>query len=1091
MNALPPCKRRSNTTSPSFPLHFHLLDIIVTTQEAARANGVYSKDIPDPVSNEEETEVFVYLTGVKQDGLSVCVEVSGFRPYLYFSIPQQWRLTDVQAFVAVFQEHVHVELERRWPFFGYQQEKQQYAKLQFPTIKAYQIFASNFKNQENRMRSIRRARSKMRNAHVLLDTRKEAFRVHMRTFDFSLFFQIATGITVSNWVTLLEAEESLRPFSSTTFNLVCTTEDVVPNNNGMSGCAPITILSFDIESYSPSHPKDSHVPSNHVINIGMELSTYPGKDPPIRIVLCLGQALPSQDPDTYFVCFDDEGALLTGFREMIQHYDVDVITGYNIFNFDYRYMCDRWERMTKMRWLSEHQWEVYDRKSDIRLYKKHTYQIKGKDGNSKDVNFDHSYGTYEEYKTAYAYFSNLSTTFAYCGKLLVDECKLTVKILNTAAYGDNEMRRFDKPGRPEVDMWMHIKNNFQLNIPYKLESVSQHFLGVGKIDLPYLKMFALYEEGTPEALHEIAKYCAKDCDLPLALFYKLNILENANEMAVVCSTKISDIFTRGQGIKAYNLICRYSLKEGYVVNKLKMVKPEYVGATVLEPIPGYHINPVATLDFKSLYPSIMRAHNFCYSTLVVDRNKQPSARIHTRFGKATYSGRSKYNNTTYYGATLGWGKVFMPSSEYRKCNLVNDYTACGEEIRFVSNRVRKGILPQILESLLNQREIAKREKKNATDPFMKNIQNGRQLALKVACNSIYGFTGVKQGALPCWKIAAATTKVGRKMIDDSKEICEAANPTGLLCIYGDTDSVMIKCTKLPGTMEGVKECFRFGDTLAEILTAYFGKQTNTTGIIVMEMEKVCLPFINWPAKKRYVINYWEHPDDESHIEAKGVQMKRRDGAPILVELWQQLVSNVMALKEGIKSREQLGEESGNILDNMLRRIQDNEVPLEGYTISKSLRSDYKNNNLPHVAVSDKIKRRVASGEITRDIPKAGDRIAYVVVEGKKKSKQFERAEDPDWVKSHKECNVDRVYYVKTLWKGSKDMWKYFGDFDAKFQRTINALQRKRDGNQSITNFFALTNKRQAPRPLEKPRTQKKVKKTKNILDFFAAAKTPC
>lgn len=42
----------------------------------------------------------------------------------------------------------------------------------------------------------------------------------------------------------------------------------------------------------------------------------------------------------------------------------------------------------------------------------------------------------------------------------------------------------------------------------------------------------------------------------------------------------------------------------------------YEGATVLEPIAGYYKSPVATLDFASLYPSIMMAHNLCYSTLL-------------------------------------------------------------------------------------------------------------------------------------------------------------------------------------------------------------------------------------------------------------------------------------------------------------------------------------------------------------------------------------------------------------------------------------------------------------------------------------------
>ena len=43
---------------------------------------------------------------------------------------------------------------------------------------------------------------------------------------------------------------------------------------------------------------------------------------------------------------------------------------------------------------------------------------------------------------------------------------------------------------------------------------------------------------------------------------------------------------------------------------------QYKGATVIEPKKGYYDTPIATLDFSSLYPSIMMAHNLCYTTLL-------------------------------------------------------------------------------------------------------------------------------------------------------------------------------------------------------------------------------------------------------------------------------------------------------------------------------------------------------------------------------------------------------------------------------------------------------------------------------------------
>ena len=50
--------------------------------------------------------------------------------------------------------------------------------------------------------------------------------------------------------------------------------------------------------------------------------------------------------------------------------------------------------------------------------------------------------------------------------------------------------------------------------------------------------------------------------------------------------------------------------------KIENLTDKYEGAIVIDPKRGYYTHPIATLDFASLYPSIMMAHNLCYSTLV-------------------------------------------------------------------------------------------------------------------------------------------------------------------------------------------------------------------------------------------------------------------------------------------------------------------------------------------------------------------------------------------------------------------------------------------------------------------------------------------
>lgn len=86
--------------------------------------------------------------------------------------------------------------------------------------------------------------------------------------------------------------------------------------------------------------------------------------------------------------------------------------------------------------------------------------------------------------------------------------------------------------------------------------------------------------------------------------------------------------------------------------------------------------------------------------------------------------------------------------------------------------VRKGLLPEILTELLEARSNAKRMMKNAKDPFEAAVLNGRQLALKISANSVYGFTGAQVGQLPCLQISSSVTGFGRDMIFATKQAVE-------------------------------------------------------------------------------------------------------------------------------------------------------------------------------------------------------------------------------------------------------------------------------------------------------------------------------
>ena len=95
---------------------------------------------------------------------------------------------------------------------------------------------------------------------------------------------------------------------------------------------------------------------------------------------------------------------------------------------------------------------------------------------------------------------------------------------------------------------------------------------------------------------------------------------NHIEMARVTGVPIPFLITRGQQIKVLSQLYRKALSKDLLIpvrDRVSTTDEEtYEGATVIEPIRGYYTTPITTLDFASLYPSIMMAHNLCYTTMI-------------------------------------------------------------------------------------------------------------------------------------------------------------------------------------------------------------------------------------------------------------------------------------------------------------------------------------------------------------------------------------------------------------------------------------------------------------------------------------------
>ena len=292
-----------------------------------------------------------------------------------------------------------------------------------------------------------------------------------------------------------------------------------------------------------------------------------------------------------------------------------------------------------------------------------------------------------------------------------------------------------------------------------------------------------------------------------------------------------------------------SLKGLLIPTRQKIQIEDYQGAEVLKPMSGFYEDPVTVLNFASLYPTIIIAHNLCYTTYISNPNQYS-----TKF-------------------------------------LTSSCTKTPAEHYFVKSNVKQGILPLILKEILHARANAKKLMKEEKDPFKKAVLNGRQLALKITANSVYGFTGAQVGTLPCVPISSSVTAYGRDMIKEVKNYVEThysiknGHSYDAKVLYGDTDSVMIKFGP-----KDLETCMSLGKEAAKLVTPLFPRP------IELAWEKCYWPYLLL-TKKKYVGLYWSQTEKYDMIDFKGMEGIRREVCKLVPQLLNQVLEAIFIRRD--------------------------------------------------------------------------------------------------------------------------------------------------------------------------------------------------
>ncbi|MBV7315953.1 DNA polymerase II [Shewanella sp. NIFS-20-20] len=297
----------------------------------------------------------------------------------------------------------------------------------------------------------------------------------------------------------------------------------------------------------------------------------------------------------------------------------------------------------------------------------------------------------------------------------------------------NEVHRSDTlslPGRVVLDGIEWLKAAFYQFERYSLEFVSQQLFGNGKLIASDQNKVSEINRLFREDKAALAQYNLQDCQLVWQIFEHKQLLEFAVERAAMTGLALGRV---GASVAAFmHLYLPHLHRHGYVAPIGNEVSPaESPGGYVMESIPGIY-QDIVVLDFKSLYPSIIR-------TFLIDP-------------KGLVEGTRQYAHNQS-AASLVPGFIGAWFSR------------------------EKPILPALVTQLSEAREMAKQSHNQALSQ-----------AIKIIMNSLYGVLGSQGCVFHDPKLASSITLRGHDIMQTTRQWIEQR---GFKVIYGDTDSTFV------------------------------------------------------------------------------------------------------------------------------------------------------------------------------------------------------------------------------------------------------------------------------------------------------------
>lgn len=622
----------------------------------------------------------------------------------------------------------------------------------------------------------------------------------------------------------------------------------------------------------------------------------------------VGDCLPSQEfPSADIHRCPNEDYLINDFQDIIIYEDPDVILHYNGDSFDCRYLQDRLRCRGK-------QWRPITR-------------LKGELPKLLDLSWE------------------------------------------SKQRGVIEVYELYMTGRPTFDVMQWIKAEHKLNL-YNLDFVSRYFLtkpgqvqkkkiSMKEMILTYDRVKQVWQQQCPlwksqrkytrpeqpsseyietlQDLQEYVEYTLADSLSTNDLFEHLGGWTVLSEFTGPLGLGARYLYRKGQTVKV--LSQHYRIARNRCVTMIDRVRREGFkakGGHVGHPKPGL-VKFAFMVDFAAMYPSIMDEKNYDYMTYVPE------------------------------------GDTTVPDS---MCNIIEAERATEDPVtkqittklvkhKFVKREVYRGIVPENVANLVATRNKVKKQLKAAKTDSEKQIFNARQLALKVAANSNFGYMLRPTGRYTFQEVGESITASGRKLILWCNDLLE--KDRGYPIVYNDTDSSA--CT-IPGLLD-FKEGYKLAMQANDYINQKLREAHNGRDILRVEMEKAMRLLLLGPKFYCYfVINEDGIVEEDPGLSnCRGVPLARRDKPTIMNEIYRQQMFNIMIFQP-------IDYIYDLIYENLKIMIY-HQLPFSMYTIIKKLGSKYANDSFSLAVFADELSKRGRP-------PQPGDRLTYLIVEGKGK-----------------------------------------------------------------------------------------------------------